>query len=231
LCGDAKHVLRFAAVPTSLFLFQLTAEPAFFFTVVFTVIFSITLHELAHGIVAVKLGDPTPEWQGHLTLNPLVHMPPFSFLLLAVAGIAWGLMPIDPTRLRGKYAEALVAVAGPATNLALALIALTVLGVWGRLDPTVTETDTVYHVAWQPLFVFGMINLVLALFNMIPVPPLDGSRILANFSPEFRNFSGNPANSGIFLMIFLVAFMFAGPFLFTAGRTVAEAYLAPLRGW
>ncbi len=107
------------------------------------VIFSICLHELAHGWVAIKLGDDTPRLAGHMTWNPLVHMGPYSLLMFVVIGIAWGAMPINPSRLRGKYAEAMVALAGPLTNLGLAIIGLTALLLWmplceGMLIPSVT---------------------------------------------------------------------------------------------
>ena len=118
-----------------LFIQTLLSNPLFYLCVVVTVIVSIILHELAHGLAAIKLGDKTPIHTGHMTLDPLVHMGPFSIVILLVVGIAWGLMPIDPTRLRGKYAEAIVAVAGPLTNLILAAIALTALGIWIANDP------------------------------------------------------------------------------------------------
>ena len=85
------------------------------------------LHELAHGWAAIWLGDQTPVRQGRMTGNPLVHMGPWSLLMLAVAGIAWGQMPIDRTRLRGRHGEAIVAAAGPAMNVLLALAALSTL--------------------------------------------------------------------------------------------------------
>ncbi len=100
----------------------------FYVSWVITVIFSITLHELAHGLMALRRGDHTPVELGHMTINPLVHMGPFSLAALFFLGIAWGAMPVNPSRLRGKYGEALVALAGPVTNLLLAFLGLTGLG-------------------------------------------------------------------------------------------------------
>src|SRR4051812_20537723 len=113
-----------------MFILNLQRDPRYFFAVVITVVVSITIHELAHGVVAVWRGDRTPIDQGHMTLNPAVHMGAFSVIALLVAGIAWGAMPISPSRLRGRYAEAMVAVAGPVSNLLLAMLSLTALGIW-----------------------------------------------------------------------------------------------------
>ena len=105
-----------------MFINSLTTNPQFYFAVIIVVVISICLHELGHGFAAIALGDRTPEETGHITLNPLVHMGPISLAMLAIVGISWGAMPVDPTRLRGRYAEALVALAGPAVNLVARLV-------------------------------------------------------------------------------------------------------------
>ena len=97
------------------------------------VVVSITLHELAHGWTAIKLGDDTPIRSGHMTWNPMVHMGVYSFAALLLIGIAWGMMPVDTSRLRGKYADTLVSVAGPLMNLGLGLILLVALIFWEPL--------------------------------------------------------------------------------------------------
>ena len=186
-----------------LFIENLFTDWPFYVTAVATVILSITLHEVAHGVVATRLGDPTPRQSGHMTWNPLVHMGPFSLIGAFVFGLAWGQMPVDPTRLRGKYAEALVAAAGPATNLVLALVALTALGVWDRVgipdDPRADRGAMV-------LFVFGFYNVILCFFNLLPAPPLDGSRILGNFHRGYASWIYDPRNQGAGLMLFVGAF-------------------------
>src|SRR5688500_10494240 len=161
---------------------RLAEDPGSFFAIVIVVVISICLHVLAHGIVAVWLGDDTPIESGHMTLNPLVHMGPFSIIALLLMGIAWGAMPVDRSRLRGKYAEALVAAAGPAANVLISLVTLTALGLWlrsGDFDQELTQTATNGR---DLLWTFGFFNIALAIFNLLPLPPLDGSRILANFS-------------------------------------------------
>jgi Zn-dependent protease len=194
-----------------LFIQTLASDPVHFVCVVFTVVFSITVHELAHGWAAMRLGDRTPQLTGHLTLDPLVHLGPMSLLMLALFGIAWGRMPIDPTRLRGKYAEALVAAAGPASNLALALIGLTAWSVWMAVEESPDRMSPFWRHFSQFLEIFGLTNLALMVFNLLPVPPLDGSHILANFSRSYARFTWDPANQGLMMLLFGVAFVLSGP--------------------
>jgi Zn-dependent protease len=190
----------------SLFI-QKAFDPAtqfFFFSVVISVVISITLHELAHGWAAIRQGDDTPIRTGHMTGNPLIHMGPFSIAALMIAGIAWGQMPIDPTRLRGKYAEAWVAFAGPAMNFLLSFVALTGLGLWLRFGG---YNDTqVQHNAVNFLSTFGGINAVLGVFNLFPVPPLDGSHIVANLNRKYAIFIGDPAHQGMMILAFIFMF-------------------------
>lgn len=194
-----------------LFLFQLTRDPQYFFMVVSTVVVSIVLHELAHGVAAIRLGDDTPRRAGHMTPNPLVHMGPLSIVVLLVAGLAWGAMPVDPTRLRGKYAEAIVAFAGPLTNFALAFLALTGLGValGAGAFGAAAEGSRAANI-FEFAMIFGGWNLVLGVFNLIPAPPLDGSRVLMNFSRGYRAFVTDPSKQGIVFLLFPLAFIFGG---------------------
>lgn len=97
---------------------------------VFWIIGSITLHELAHGWAALRQGDSTPVEAGHMTLNPVVHMGKVGLIMFAVAGIAFGMMPVDPSRFRSRHGDASVAAAGPAVNLVLAVVSFVCLCVW-----------------------------------------------------------------------------------------------------
>jgi Zn-dependent protease len=197
----------------ALFIESLQTHPLFFFSVVFTVVLSICVHELSHGWMAMRLGDRTPLLSGHMTLNPVVHMGPFSIVMLLLMGIAWGQMPIDPSRVRGKYGEAKVAFAGPASNLVMAAITLTILGLWLRHDihsmtiaPEASETGEAPF--WDNfrlfLTIFGSTNLLLCVFNLLPVPPLDGSHIMANFHRGYAQFIWNPSNQGATMVLFIV---------------------------
>ena len=216
-----------------MFIQMLQSDPRSYFAVVLALVVSICFHELAHGIVAVKLGDPTPVEQDRITLNPLVHMGVFSLVVLLIAGIAWGAMPIDRTRLRGKYAEAQVALAGPLMNVSIALLTLTALGLWQRHYP-LAATEHLSNFASNGrllLWVFGFTNIALALFNMIPVPPLDGSHVLANVSPSYARTMETVAMTGGAFVMMAMVFMFAGRFIFPAASTSAGKYLTWVRGF
>jgi Zn-dependent protease len=146
-------------------------------------LFSIALHEVAHGWVAYRLGDPTAKYEGRLTLNPLKHLDPIgsflfpAFLFLITGGrgpiFGWAKpVPINPYNFRDqKMGKLKVAIAGPLSNLGLALIA-------GLLMKLFLGVNVVYQV----LAVIVIINLALAIFNLFPVPPLDGSHILLGLS-------------------------------------------------
>ena len=212
---------------SDLFIMEIATNRVYFFSVVFTVIVSIVLHELAHGWLAIRHGDDTPIISGHMTGNPLVHMGLMPLFILLMFGIAWGQMPIDPTRMRGRYAQAMVAVAGPASNLLLAIVALTGLGLWLRWsDGTMAE---VAGNAQLFLLIFGAMNLLLCIFNLMPVPPLDGSHILANFHRGYALFISDPAKQQFFFFGFILAFMISGR-LAPSLNTAAYSYLALIMG-
>lgn len=147
-------------------------------------IFSAILHEIAHGWVAEKLGDPTARIAGRLTLNPLPHIDPIMSvavpLLLIFSGspLVFGAakpVPVNPLMLReGRKDIALVALAGPLTNLGLALIGALLLRVIGTSVPEIASA----------LLIFVRFNLALGFLNLIPVPPLDGSKFFSIILPE-----------------------------------------------
>lgn len=184
----------------------------------FWVIFSICLHELGHGWAAIKLGDRTPIETGHMTWNPLVHMGQMSLLMFALVGIAWGLMPVNPSRMRGRHGDAIVSAAGPAVNLGLAVVCA--LG--GALVLTFVPDDgrPLRQNLWVFFYFGSMLNVVLLMFNLIPVPPLDGSRIVGHYVPSFRRAMYDPRKQVIFLGVFVVLFLFGGRLIFEWGAAV-----------
>jgi Zn-dependent protease len=190
----------------------LNGHQTFYFAVVITMIVSITIHELCHGFAALHFGDTTPVDTGHMTGNPLVHMGPIALACVFLAGFGWGAMPIDPTRMRGKYAHTLVALAGPASNLVLGIASLVLLGLLFRFN--LMPAEQIGENLEVLLRVCGAYNLVLAVFNMIPVPPMDGSRILAEFSRGYRDLLDRPEAMGASSAAFLVLFMFGGQVIF-----------------
>ena len=204
------------------FIQYLSSDPRYFFGMIITVVLSVCLHELAHGFVAIWLGDDTPIEQEHMTLNPLVHMGPASLVCLLLAGLAWGAMPVDDRRLRWRYGPALVAVAGPVMNALLATVSLLALGYWQRYDPTPTKQLSQYAQNGRFLLsIFGTANILLALFNLIPFPPLDGSRILGNFSATAERVIGNVARSGIYLQATIILFSLSGTLLWPMAIKIA----------
>lgn len=157
---------------------------------VFWVLVSVMLHELAHGWAAMWQGDDTPRHAGHMNFNPLVHMGGTSLLFFLLVGFAWGQMPVAPWKFRMKrLGDVLVSAAGPAMNILLAALTLTALGVWIVKGPSSTP-------AYDNLQVFlltgGWLNLFLAAFNMLPFPPLDGSKVFAGLFAPLRPIIESP---------------------------------------
>ena len=148
------------------------------------VLFSMTLHEAMHGFVAFWLGDDTARREGRLTLNPIKHIDPFMTILLPIALALMGgpifggakPVPFRPDQVRGgDWGSALVALGGPLTNLVIAFIAY---GIWGLVG-------TPSGIAGSIFSLMITVNLGFFVFNMIPIPPLDGSRVLYALAPEF----------------------------------------------
>lgn len=203
----------------------LSKDPAYFFIIVVAAIVSVTLHELAHGVAAILLGDDTPRELGHMTWNPIVHMGWMSLLLLVLTGMCWGMMPVSPWRLRGRHGHALVAFAGPACNVLLALAALTTIELWEIL---VVGAGTGYGaLAYRFFFYMGILNFALAAFNLLPIPPLDGATVLSGFHAGFRRLVQNPdfAPWGPGALILLVIVMNrTGVGFFTLGKWLTLQY-------
>ncbi len=151
-----------------------------------TIFISMTLHEVMHGLMALKLGDTTAKDQGRLTLNPLHHIDPFLTIILpimlAVLGgpIFGGAKPVpfNPARVKwDEWGAALVALAGPLTNFVLAFV---LYGIW-----VIIGSPAEFTLVGNILLTAVLVNLGFFVFNMLPIPPLDGSRVLYAFAPEF----------------------------------------------
>ena len=152
------------------------------------VIIAITFHEFAHAWAADKLGDDTPRMQGRLNLNPMSHIDPIGFMLLMFAGFGWGKpVQINPRNfnrnVRMDKGEALVSLAGPLMNFVLAIISAFVLGavyMYSSADFFYSTTGRIIYILLQQILA---INIGLGVFNLIPLPPLDGSKIFINYLP------------------------------------------------
>lgn len=147
-----------------------------------TAILAFAYHEYAHAIVADRLGDPTPRSFGRMSPNPLVHLSWLGLIFLFLIGFGWAVTPVNPNRLRGnpRHSMALVAVAGPLANLAMAaLYALPLrIGVVAFTESS-TFLPSISEVLWMGVY----INLLLFIFNLMPIPPLDGFTILLGLLP------------------------------------------------
>ena len=153
---------------------------------------TMPIHEFAHGFVATRLGDPTPRWQGRLTLNPFAHIDYMGAAAILLFGIGWARpVSINPRYFKNpKRGMALTAIAGPVANILLAFVFMLLYGVVGtimRLISNVIVIDGLAVFITYIMFFFtyvAQISIYLAVFNLIPVPPFDGSRILFSFLPE-----------------------------------------------
>lgn len=175
-------------------------------------IFSVVIHEVAHGVAALKLGDETAKNAGRLTLNPVSHIDPFGSvflpLILVVTGspflVGWAKpVPYNPFNLHKdyKYGPLKVALAGPGANLVIALIMGLLIRAFGS--------------AFGPIAVLFLghivfINVLLAVFNLMPIPPLDGSKVLTLFLPPRYSYLLQGIGTGGIIFVFLFIFLFSG---------------------
>ena len=150
------------------------------------VIVVLPFHELAHGFVANKLGDDTAKRAGRLTFNPAQHIDPIGSLCLLLVGFGWAKpVPVNMYRLKNpKRDMALVALAGPVANLIAAFVGCILEALWTQLLPDRCSQYIWYMAVYFFLNTYISVNIGLAVFNLIPLPPLDGSKILGAFLPE-----------------------------------------------
>lgn len=188
-----------------------------FLFLIIILIFSIVIHEVSHGVTANYLGDPTAKYAGRLTLNPIPHIDPIGsillpgFLILMSIVTGGGVMifgwakpvPINPYNFRDqKYGSAKVAIAGPGANLSLALF----FGLTLRFFPGLIDIPGLSLMFSYIVF----INILLAVFNLLPIPPLDGSHILFTFLPysSQQKLKIVLSQYGIFILLFIIFFFF-----------------------
>ncbi len=178
----------------------LISDPTTFILIAIPLLYSIILHELAHGWVASKMGDPTAKMMGRLTLNPLKHLDPIGTLMLFLAGFGWARpVPVDLGNIR-NYRQGLILVssAGIIANIAIAFIAILLSQILQPMPSSVTA---------KALYYTAQINIILAAFNLIPIPPLDGSKILMGFVSERMQYALSKLEPyGFFIIIGLLFF-------------------------
>lgn len=163
------------------------------------IVLAITIHEWAHAWTATKFGDDTPRLMGRLNLDPRSHIDPLGGLMFILVGFGWG-KPVlyNPLRLKRRVDELLIALAGPIINLIAALIFNLII---------IVVTPSLTGIGWASnlvslLAIGSQVNIILAAFNLIPIPPLDGSSIIAYFFPGYRSiFAGQ---FGLLILLFLL---------------------------
>lgn len=175
-------------------------DPAAFIMITIAILLSLSLHEYFHAGMAFFLGDPTPKYAGRLTINPLAHIDPFGILLLFLVGFGWGKpVPFNPANLRNqKWGPALVGLAGPSSNFLMALATGIILRLFSLSAPNL--------IFFFSIFVW--INLLLGVFNLIPVPPLDGSHIFFTLFPSLKRANIFTFQNMPFFTLIAILFMF-----------------------
>lgn len=195
----------------------LRVDPLAFFLLAIAIIEAIALHEYAHALAADLQGDRMPRAFGRLSLNPAKHLDPLGTILIFLVGFGWG-KPVEfrPEALASKrFGAAIVALAGPMMNLALAVVAAFVL------SPLVQAGNT--GVLATFLLSFFSINLLLAVFNLIPLPPLDGSRLLTIFLP--------PKHQKVIFFLDRYGFIILLAIVFFGWTTIISPFHDAVREW
>ena len=203
---------------------MLSNSPSFFFSGVLTLLIAFTVHEFAHAWTATQFGDDTPRLYGRLTLNPIAHLDLLGSLMLIFAGFGWAKpVPVNPSKLRQSSPSALmfVALSGPLSNFLLAALAAIPLR-FGWVVPTGARISLL-PTPYQFLTYFLFTNLGLMMFNLIPLPPLDGEEILEFLLPaswQERWYRIKPYGPYILLGLFIL-----GPMI---GFNLVDVLISPI---
>jgi len=175
-------------------------NPLLFVMAATAILFAITIHEYSHALMAYHLGDSTAKDMGRLSINPLAHLDPFGTLFLLIAGFGWGKpVPFNPNNLRNKrWGEMMVALAGPLSNFVMA----TGVGLILRFAE-ISNPSIIFFFS-----TFVWINIILGVFNLLPVPPLDGSHVLFSLLPaSWNRLKASLFQSGFLVIVGAIFFM------------------------
>ncbi|MFZ0548547.1 MAG: site-2 protease family protein [Candidatus Promineifilaceae bacterium] len=197
-------------------------DPPTIIAFVITALLAFAYHELAHALVADRLGDPTPRSYGRISLNPFVHLDLFGTIMLLLIGFGWASTPVSPDRLRGnpRTSMAIVAVAGPVANLLMAIIyAIPILIGLVHFAPS----GRIFPSPFSFLYIGIQINVLLMVFNLLPIPPLDGFTILLGLLPAEMAYQLAPLRQSGFIILLVVIFL-----LPNIGIDVFSAVLNPI---
>ncbi len=203
-----------------MFITLLAENPLYWVFGVVVVIGSVVLHELGHVFAATWEGDDLPRLRGHMTWNPLVHMGWMSIAAACVIGIAWGQTPVNPSRFRHRrWGDTIVSFAGPAVHILLAAVSAFVLALVG--EPAAGSGLIFVRFFWEIALYF---NVLLLLFNMIPVPPFDGFTVASGFF-NMGAYGRWARSAGMLPMLLVFVFVSATPFFGKAVAAVTDAFI------
>ncbi|MCF7857818.1 MAG: site-2 protease family protein [Candidatus Cloacimonetes bacterium] len=175
---------------------------------------TLTIHEVSHGYVAYLFGDDTAKRAGRLTLNPLPHIDPFGLLMLFIVHIGWAKpVPVNPYNFKNQKRDmAITAAAGPVSNFVMAIILSIIFNILKVANPNILYTGSVLAQFFTSMLIYAiLINLALGLFNLIPIPPMDGSKILGGFLSDeaYYKFTAQERKGAqILMIIFAISFIF-----------------------
>ena len=195
------------------------------------ILIGLTVHELSHSYVALLLGDDTPKRLGRLTLNPIKHIDPIGFILLLIAGFGWA-KPVSINRENLKHPrrdDILISLAGPVSNLLFAILLVILLKVVILVVPF--RSASTFDLIFSVFISFLAINIVLAIFNLLPIPPLDGSHLISNLlSLKSYSISATYFKYGsIALIVIVVLDRVTDVDLLPIGRVVKSIIISLLR--
>ncbi len=176
---------------------SLRDSPSTFVAIFLAIVYALTIHEYSHAWMASTLGDQTAKDNGRLSLNPLAHMEFFGTVMLLVAGFGWGKpVPVNPYNLKyRRWGESLVALAGPISNFLSVILFVLIFRV---MSPYLPQTNMLFIF----LLYLIMVNVILGVFNLIPIPPLDGSKVLFAALPDrLENFKHKLALYGPWILL------------------------------
>jgi len=187
---------------------------------ILAIVLSVTVHEFCHAKTADRLGDPTPEAAGRVTLNPKAHLDPLGSILFLLIGFGWGKpVPFDPYNLKNPQKDAaIISLAGPASNFIMAIVCSLFLRLFGFGQ---FEPGTVVSIVRTFLEIFIWINLVLGTFNLLPFAPLDGFRVIGGILSEKQapQWYSLERYGFLFLMFFI--------FPIVGGRSMLDIFVLP----
>lgn len=159
---------------------------ALLLSLLFVLIFAMPIHEYAHARTAYALGDKTAYYSGRMTINPLAYFDPFGFMMMVLFGFGWGKgLPVNPNNFKNKKSgTALFALAGPLSNILLAFVSSFLSIATWKVATVINSDNVIFSLLYYLFYCFSLSNISLAIYNLIPIPPLDGSKILYSILPD-----------------------------------------------